>query len=242
MLRELLSLNYDVECIILKRLNKFVVKVLVNGREEYAYLYNTGKLDNLVKEGKKCYCISIEKSRTPRKTKFNLFAIEYGGKAAIVDTRVQEKAYEVAVNNNILPWLKNCIVSRKNVRIDKSIIDYKLRCRDLGEVYVELKSAVAVSNEMFALYPDTPTLRGRRHIRTLIQLRMRGMHTVLVFVAGLPGVKGFMPNRYVDPEVHDLVREAIDKGVTVKAISIYYDPSKNTIVLDKDDLPIRLNG
>ncbi len=241
-MKELFKLNYDEECIVLKRLSKFIVKVLVNDREEYAYLHNTGKLEDLVKEGRKCYCISTGKSRTSRRAKYDLFAIEYGDKAAIIDTRIQEKSYEVAVSDNILPWLRDCIVPKKNVRVNNSILDYKLKCKDLGEIYVELKSAVLVNNEMFALYPDTPTLRGRRHIRTLIQLREQGIYTLLVFIAGLPGVKGFMPNKSIDPKIHDLVKEAISKGVIVKAISIYYDPLETTVILDKPDLPIRLNG
>ncbi len=241
-MKKLFKLNYDEECIILKRLNKFIVKILVNDRKEYAYLHNTGKLEDLIKKGRKCYCISTRKSRTSRKTKYDLFAVEYRGKAAIIDTRIQEKSYEIAVNNNILPWLRDCIISKKNIRVNNSILDYKLKCKDLGEVYVELKSAVLVNNEMLALYPDTPTLRGRRHIKTLIQLREQGIHTLLVFIAGLPGVKGFMPNRSIDPKIHDLVKEAISKGVVVKAISIYYNPLETMVVLDKLDLPIRLNS
>ncbi|MEO2151492.1 MAG: DNA/RNA nuclease SfsA, partial [Thermococcus sp.] len=132
----LMKLNV-VPCRFVKRLNRFVALVEVNGEIRKALLTNTGRLEEFMVPGRRVFC-------TPKrggKTDFVLIAFEdLGGKGAIVDTRTQAKAFERAVELGLVPWLKNCSIKRKEVRVGNSRLDYLFECPG-GELYGEMKSA-----------------------------------------------------------------------------------------------------
>ncbi len=229
------ELAYDRECIILSRRNKFVVEVLVGEDTSTAYLANTGKLQELVAPGRKGYCVRRERGRT----KYRLLAVEDRGFAALIDTAVQELVFKTMIDRGLIPWLAGCSVAGRNIRVGSSVLDYMLLCR--GEkVFVELKSAALRGPRDTAMYPDTPSGRGRRHVAELIRLAEKGVKTLLVFMAAFPGAKAFTPNRSVDEKLYELVKQAVSKGVLVKAIGIHYDPGRMSVVLESTDLPVIL--
>ena len=41
----------------------------------------------------------------------------------MVDTQLQMKAFEAALEKNLLPWLKNVRLIKKNVRLGVSVLD-----------------------------------------------------------------------------------------------------------------------
>ncbi len=222
-------------CRIVERLNRFVVKVLFESRDEvsYAYINNTGRLHDYIVRGKIGYCIRKHSGRIP----YRLFAVADEECAALIDTLFQMKAFEYSVGEGYIPWLRDCRIVKRNPRLNKSVLDYLMLCRN-NRVYVEVKSAVLRGDNVYAMYPDCPSLRGRRHIRDLIKLVEEGEIAKIVFIAGLPRVKAFKPYSEGDPIIHSLLREAIAKGVIVKALSLFYNPFSNYIVLDNPDLPV----
>jgi len=235
---KLFKIEYDAVCTISKRLNKFVVEVVVNGQNTYAYINNTGKLKYLIEKGKKGYCMRrIGKGST----KYRLFAIEYNKLASLIDTKIQENTFAYMVNNSLLPWLNNCKILKSNIKIDNNILDFVIECSNGRIIYTELKSAILVDENNIAMYPDCPSIRGRKHIAKLIELRQQGYGALLVFIVALPGAKAFTPNKNIDPLIHNLIMEAIRNNVIVKSVSIYYDPKTMFVMLDNPELPIILN-
>ena len=103
--------------------------------------------------------------KKPRKTDYRLFSIRENALGAIIDTQLQMKNFERALEARFIPWLRGCRILRRNPRLGRSLIDYLLEC-DGEPVYVEVKSAV-LRKEKYAMYPDCPSSRGRRQIRGL---------------------------------------------------------------------------
>ncbi len=223
------------ECIILKRINRFTVEVLLNNNVVKTHITNTGRLEELLVRGKKGYCFKINAP----KLKYRLFAIADHNYGALIDTRLQEQVFEHLVSTNNIKWLNNCVLIQRNPRINNVVIDYKFKC-EIHEVYVEVKSAVLRINKVYAGYPDCPTLRGREQIKKLIEIVEEGGKTYIVFIAGLPNIKGFTPYDEGDPLVAKLIREAHEKGVVLKAINMYYNPREKEIIIKDPDLPIIL--
>ncbi len=231
---------YDYRCRIIDRINRFVIYAenIDTGVKGYAFTNNTGRLKEYLSGGKRGYCRRRVK---PGKTQYRLFAVEdLYGMAALIDTQLQMKAFEEMVGRGMIPWLRDCSIARRNPRLGSSVLDYLLNCS--GErLFIEIKSAVFRGDRVYAMYPDCPTLRGRRHIRELMDLARRGGRGAIIFIAGLPGVKAFKPYGEGDPEIPRLLREAVESGVSVRAINIYYDPNTRYIVLVDPDLPVELD-
>ncbi len=232
----LLKLNV-VPCKFVERLNRFVALVEVNGEIRKALLTNTGRLEEFLIPGRKAFC-------TPKsggKTDFVLIAFEdLEGKGAIVDTRTQAKAFERAVELGLVPWLRNCSIKRKEVRVGNSRLDYLFECPG-GELYGEMKSAVLRGGEKgeYAMYPDCPTSRGRRHVRELIELTKTGKDSIIFFIGAMPGVEKFRPYEKGDSELAKLLREAKKVGVRIEGLSISLLPN-GRVILERPELKVEL--
>jgi len=228
---ELLKLPTPIRCRILERVNRFKVEIEFDGEIEYAHINNTGRLREYPIRGKTGFCLRFEK---PKKTKYRLFAIEADGYGALIDTWIHGKAFERSLDLKLIPWLKGCRITRRNVRLNRSMIDYLLRRGD-EEIYLELKSAVQRIGG-YASYPDAPSIRARRQLRDLIRYVEGGDRAMIVFMIGLMDVWGFKPNKDVDPEIHQLLLRGLRIGLEIKAIGVYYDPHRSSIRLWNPDV------
>jgi len=47
-----------------------------------------------------------------------------------------------------------------------------------------------------------------------------GVIAIILFIAALPGIKAFRPNRAADPELHELLLQANQVGVQIKSIGM----------------------
>lgn len=225
-----------IPCLIRKRINKFVVEVEVNGELAYAHLANTGKLEDLLIKGKRCYCERIK----GKKLSFRLLAVSNGNSFSIIDTKLHEEIFIRALEIGILPWARNCSLQKRNVKIGKEVIDFLMTCNSIS-TYVELKSAVLKLNERFASYPDTETKRGKRQIRALAENREDGTDAIVLFVSSLPSVDAFKPCCRCDEEILDTIRHASEKGVKFKCINVIYDEEKSEVILEDSDVPVILD-
>ncbi|MCL7385359.1 MAG: DNA/RNA nuclease SfsA [Thaumarchaeota archaeon] len=232
---KLLVLQGVEECLILERLNRFTLRVEVKGRESFAFLQNTGRLLDYVVRGKRGFCIPIEK---PRKLSRRLFAISENDLAAIVDTYLQSRAFEEAIGRGLIPWLRGCRISRKDVLLAGTKIDYLMLC-ELKDVLVELKSAVLRLNH-HASYPDCPSSRAVRQVKGLLESVKRGTRAILVFIAAIPHVKGFKLNYEMDPTLCELIAKAHAAGLEIRGIQMVYESTDSSIMLLNSDLPIEI--
>lgn len=223
-----------IECTFIKRLNRFVGVIEVNGGLKKALITNTGRLEEFMIRGRKAFCIPKQEG----KTNFVLIGfLENEGKGAIIDTRTQAKAFERAIELGLIEWLKGCKIKKREVKVGNSRLDYLLDCNG-EEVFVEMKSAVLREGD-YAMYPDCPSLRGQKHIKELIRLRENGKRAMIVFIGALPGVRKFKSYTQGDPEIARLLREADKVGVEIHALGISLLPD-GKVVLEKPSLEVEL--
>ncbi|MEM2372419.1 MAG: DNA/RNA nuclease SfsA [Thermofilaceae archaeon] len=227
----LIELPEPIKCKILERRNRFVVEVLVKEEHALAHITNTGRLTDYLIHGRIGYCLP----KYEGVTKFKLIAVEDRGKAALIDTGFQMQAFEKALNRKLIPWAACRIITRAP-KLSSSRLDYLLKCGSY-RMFVEVKSAV-LRDGFYAMYPDCPTMRGRRHLSEISEYVKKGGKALIVFIAALPDVKAFKPYEKGDPEIPLLLAKAAEAGVTVKAVSMHYEPSTSCIFLDNPDLPV----
>lgn len=222
----------------MRRLNRFVVEIDIDGRPHKAHINNTGRLSELLIRGRRAFCTSLKR---PRKTECRLFAVEERNLGAIIDTQLQMIVFEITLTRGFVPWLKGAKILKRNPRLGGSVLDYLLE-RDGEKIYLEVKSAVLRGGRdgRYAMYPDCPSPRGRRQIRELIEHVEGGGRGLVLFIAALPEVRVFKPNRQADPEIHRLLLEAHRTGVEVRAIGLYYDPKDHFVHVYNPNLEVAL--
>jgi len=235
---ELLRVNSFFQAQVVKRLNRFAVLVKKEGKLLKAHNTNSGRLKEFLTEGKTVLCLP----KSGKKTDCQLFAVEdLKGLFAVTDTNLQMVAFEKAFLKGLLPWLSpsRWKLIRRNAPLGKnSLIDYLFRERGTEKpLYLEIKSAVLRSGDNFGMYPDCPTERGRKHLRELLE---NSSISGLLFVCALPSVEGFKPYCKGDEEICKLLKEAKERGLPVRAISLHFNPQKRAVVLENPDLRVEI--
>ena len=234
--KRIIRIDDPQECRLIERLNRFVVKVEIRGNYYPAHINNTGRLSELLVKGRQAFCF---RTRHQGKTDFRLFAIEECGLGALIDTQLQMKAFENCLERNIIPWIGSCRILKRNAKLGASRIDYLLDCNGKA-VYLEVKSAV-LREGVYAMYPDCPSDRGRRHIKELSSYAKEGGAGILLFIAALPYVKAFKPDKHADAELYDALKVAQTSGVVIRAIGVYYNSNDTFVYPFEPDLEVRLS-
>ena len=83
---------------------------------------------------------------------------------------------------------------------------------------VEVKGVTLVRDSV-ALFPDARTVRGRRHLLELKELKKLGYRTAVFFVVQRDDAKSFAPNFERDPSFAEALTEAKMGGVEIYAFT-----------------------
>ncbi|MEM2833444.1 MAG: DNA/RNA nuclease SfsA [Candidatus Korarchaeota archaeon] len=229
--KEVLKLDVR-ECIIIRKVNRFTVEVATKNEVLRAHLANTGKLVDVIVPGRSAL---IAKTKSG-KLKYRLIAVEdLYGKFCIIDTITQNNAFVSSVEAHLIPYLMGYHLVKRNIRMLSSIFDFYFK-RNNESLIVETKSAVMRGPAGEAMYPDTVSIRGRRHIFDLIKLSLSGYKVMIVFIAALYRPRCFKPSNE-DPVITNLIRKAKDSGVELRAISMYME-CDGKVIIENPDLPV----
>ncbi|MEN9215167.1 MAG: DNA/RNA nuclease SfsA [Gloeomargarita sp. DG02_4_bins_56] len=80
-------------------------------------------------------------------------------------------------------------------------------------IYIEVKNTTWVQ-ETLALFPDTVTTRGQKHLRELMRL-VPAARAIIIYFIGRGDCTHFAPGDAADPEYGRLLRQAVSVGVEV---------------------------
>lgn len=193
----------------LRRPNRFIAEVMVNGETARAHVRNTGRCTHVLNPG--CE-VSLQKSSDPgRTTKFTLIAVntaQYGW--VNLDS--------LAPNKLAGEWLaENGFTEIKpEFPFGDSRIDFYAEKN--GERWlIEVKGCTLAENGT-GLFPDAPTKRGAKHLRELAKAAETGYRTAIAFVIMLRGVEEVRANAAVDREFSEEFSRATANGVSVFCI------------------------
>lgn len=195
--------------IFLRRLNRFVAEVSVDGAVQRAHVRNTGRCTCVLHPGS---AVSLQRSRDPgRATPFTLIAVdsaEYGW--VNLDS--------LAPNKLAGEWLaaRGFTSIKPEFRFGQSRIDFYAE-RGGERWLVEVKGCTLAENGT-GKFPDAPTARGAKHLRELSGALSQGFRPMIAFVIMLRGVTAVEPNSAVDPEFAVEYSRAAAAGVVTEFI------------------------
>ena len=164
----------------IRRVNRFVVEVrLLSGEKVLAHLANTGRMRELLVEGRKVYLEFSNKVN--RKTQYTLLMIENEHqKKIMLKATYANDMVEVWLKENLLHDFGKILKLQREVSLGNSRFDFLLTTSE-GEWIIEVKSVNYFFPD-YALFPDAPTERGKKHIKELMALQNEGYKGAIVFV------------------------------------------------------------
>ena len=221
-----------VEGIFLERVNRFLARVEVDGREVGVHVANSGRMKELFVPGWRVLVRPV--SGDHRKTKFDLVLVDMGNALASADARMPNPLLAEGVANGHLQQFAGYTDMRREVIFGDSRLDLMLEGPS-GRCYIEAKSVTLVTNGV-GLFPDAPTIRGAKHLRTLETVLEAGHRAAVVFVVQRPDASAFATSDPSDPDFADALRSALAAGVEAYAYNC--EVTERSIRLDQA-LPIR---
>ena len=219
----------------IKRPNRFIAHVEVDGAEEICHVKNTGRCRELLVPGAKVWL--VESDNPERKTRFDLVAVEKvradGTLLINMDSQAPNHIFrEWAEAGNFRPELK---ILRGETTYGNSRFDFYWEDSE-KRGFVEIKG-VTLEHDGVVRFPDAPTERGVKHLEELISAKAAGYEAAVCFIVQMEGMKHLEPNDATHPAFGDALRKCAAAGVEVFALECETAPGYVKAVRE---IPIKL--
>ncbi len=189
-----------------RRRNRFVAEVMINGSLETVHVKNTGRMGELLFPDAK---VALTISDNPnRKTKYDLISV-YKESLGWVNIDSQ------APNKVVGEWLatKNYTFIKPEYKYGDSRLDFYMEKGE--EKYLMEVKGCTLEIDGIGYFPDAPSERAVRHVKELIHAKKQGYHCILAFVIAMPNVSVVRPNISTHPAFGEVLEEAQRNGVDV---------------------------
>lgn len=203
------------EARFLERPNRFIARVMLDGRIETVHVKNTGRCRELLLPDSRVY-LAYDPSPL-RKTDYDLVAVRKGDKLVNIDAQ--------APNAVFAEWMQEKfgqVSLWPEYTYGESRFDFRLDTPE-GMQLTEVKG-VTLEDNGHAAFPDAPTERGTKHLRGLTAAVRAGIPSAVCFVIQMEGVLDFTVADRIDPAFAAALREAKDAGVRIEAYDCRVTP------------------
>ena len=202
-----------VEAKFIIRLNRFAALVEIGGQEVPVHVANSGRLGELLVPG---YRMLLKPAAgNHRKTHFDLALVDLGFTLCSADARLPSSLLAEAIAAGRVAEFQGYSALRREVTYRESRLDLLLE-GPAGPCFIETKSVTLVE-EGLARFPDAPTLRGVKHLHSLMHARDHGYRAAAVFVIQRDDARAFSPHDLADPLFGQTLRAAVAAGVEALA-------------------------
>ncbi len=201
------------------RPNRFVVRCEAPGLGRVrAHMPNPGRMWELLLPTVRLWLAPAPQAAgATRSTAYTVVAVERDGEPVFVHTHGSNEVARRLVEQRRIAGLDDAEILASEVTVGHSRFDFLLR-RGGHQVLMEVKSVTLFGNGM-AMFPDAPTLRGRRHLEELAALSSRSARPVVLFLVHSRRVDRFLPDYHTDLEfAQALLRLRARLEVVVAAI------------------------
>lgn len=212
------------EGVFLSRPNRFIAKVLIDGKEETVHVKNTGRCRELLIPGVRVFV--EETDNVNRKTRFDLISVYKGDVLYNIDSQAPNKVFGEYIGELFC----NVKLIKPECKYKTSRFDFYVEYQD-KKAFVEVKG-VTLEKDGVMLFPDAPTERGVRHINELCECVKDGYEAYAVFVIATEAGEYFTPNAETHKEFAESLKKAKKCGVNIIALNC---------VVDKDSIKIKEN-
>ena len=200
---------------LIRRYQRFLADVtLDDGGTITAHCPNTGSMLGCADPGSRVWLI-----HTPSPTRKYAYRWELtelaDGTLVGINTHRSNALVEEAIERERIPALQGYATIRPEARYghESSRIDFLLQGAGKPDCYVEVKNVTAAVTGGIALFPDTVSERGTKHLRELMAMVAQGHRAVLVYCVQRGDAHEVRPADQFDPAYGRTLREALAAGV-----------------------------
>ena len=199
---------------ILDRYKRFLSDIeLDSGEIVNAHVPNTGSMTTCWEKNWNVYL--SESTNPKRKLKYTLEMTDNGSTLISVNTSLTNKIAKEALELKLISELLEYNNIKAEQKIFDSRIDFLLTQEDYQDAYVEVKNVTLLGPNKRALFPDSVSIRGQKHLKDLMKIKENGDRAVMLYIVNRMDVSSFSPASDIDPMYASLLKEAINKGVEV---------------------------
>ena len=200
--------------VLVKRYKRFLADIELNtGEIITAHCPNTGPMTGVCQIGAP---VQVSFHDNPkRKLAYTWEMIEMEGVWIGINTALPNKLIKIALEQHLFPELGNYQTIRSEVvygQNNRSRIDFLLMDGE-QKIYLEVKNTTWSIDDI-AVFPDTETTRGQKHLQELIDV-MPSSRAVMLYLINRGDKTKFAPGDTTDPLYGQLLRTAIVKGLEV---------------------------
>ncbi|MFN7160784.1 MAG: DNA/RNA nuclease SfsA [Candidatus Gracilibacteria bacterium] len=212
-----------IEGVLQKRYKRFLGDLLLNNETVVGvHCTNTGSMKGILATPQRAWVLKSDNLK--RKLPYTLEILEIPqGNIGVNTHRTNYLALE-ALQNKLIPELADINIFQTEKKYGtNSRIDILGITEDNQEVYIEVKN-VSLAEGRKALFPDSVTERGTKHLEELIKIIHAGKRAVMLFIAQREDVENFSPESEIDPLYAATLKKAFDAGVEVYAYNCKVTP------------------
>ena len=213
----------------LERPNRFIARVLIDGREETVHVKNTGRCRELLIPGVQ---VALAKAENPaRKTGWDLTAVNKKGFGWInIDSQACNKAMAEYLKSQGIPF-------QSEVGTEASRFDFLIHPESEHPLWMEVKGCTLESRGI-GYFPDAPTARGTKHVLELTEMAAAGQKCAVCFVIQMEDIHAAHVMDHNDPKLFDAIKKAKKQGVRIfhALCQVTKDELKICRVYEQNDL------
>lgn len=205
---------------LMKRYKRFLIDAqLETGEIITAHCANSGSMLGINQPGLKIWLQPLLK--TQNKLPYRLELVEVDNTLVCANTMNPNKIVERALFQKKLPMLGDYTSFKREVKYGaNSRIDFLLEYPDQTKGYVEVKS-VHLKHHHTAMFPDSVTARGTKHLEELMQVSLSGHKAFVVFIIQRHDCQNFSAASHIDPIFSQTLSKAAQTGVKLFAFHQY---------------------
>jgi sugar fermentation stimulation protein A len=181
---------------------------------------NTGSMKNCLEPYSCCWYSLSSNPKRKLKGTLEIVTTKYGALAG-VNTARANNLVRTALETKLIPELSVYDVVKSEIPYGKeqSRIDFLLQDNsgEFPDCYLEVKNVTLDEGNGLAMFPDSVTARGTKHLRELIFMAEKGFRSMLFFCVQLSDAKSFSIASNLDPVYAGTVKDALDKGIEIIA-------------------------
>ncbi len=226
--------NFD-HATFLRRPNRYLayVKLKKIDEEVACHVPDPGRLKELLVPD--AHVLVRHEDGSKRKTKFTMVGVKKGEIWVNIESTFSNKIFQQVYKE--IPSLKKYEIIKSEYVFGNSRIDFLMKNTETNEeVLLEVKG-VSLVKDGHALFPDAPTARGTKHVKELEKAAKSGWETIIVFIVRREDAIKFSPYKEIDPKFAKQLKQAVDDGVKVVAVSCKYDPVYAKEIKIKEEIP-----